>query len=124
MNKLLTIGFTIALSMGAADVSYASSTKCNAEYVAGVLQQASVDKGDLVVPERRYGMEVNKNSVPDHMASPMQAVLNEANAEKIKATWVPAAKETEEKCLINLTHSNGKTTEVALYPYSYVENHE
>jgi hypothetical protein len=119
MNKLLTIGFTIALSMGAADVSYANSTKCTAQYVAGVLQQAKVDKGDLVVPERRYGMEVNKNSVPDHMASPMQAALNDATEETIQATWVPASEGTQEMCLINLMHSNGQTTEVVIYPYAY-----
>lgn len=121
MNKILTIGLAFTLSMGTSHSVYAGSTKCNARYVADVLKKGSVDKGDLIVPERRYGMEVNKNRIPDHMASPMQAVLNGANEEAIKTTWMPASEETQEKCSIKLTHSNGQTTEVVLYPYAYVK---
>ena len=67
MNKLLTVSCALALSLGAVNVAQANKTKCNAGYVADVLQRGAVDKEKFVVSERNYRLEVNDNVVPYHM---------------------------------------------------------
>ena len=119
MNKTFTTGCAFALSLGVAEIAQANKTKCNAGFVAGVLQRGAVDKEKFVVSERNYRLEVNDNVVPYHMAPMTQAVLNAATPEILEATWVPADNLAEEVCEIKVKHANGQETKVVLYPYTY-----
>jgi hypothetical protein len=126
MKKLIIIstlltGFSLSINPVQANLQ-----KCTPGYVVPLLHKGIVqENGDFLIPEpggRTYGMYINGNIVKrkDLDAQKHQAIAN-AQVANVITHWNSAADPAQESCSVTIKTLSGRTTEVTLFPYAYVQ---
>lgn len=126
MKKLIIISTLFAGFGLSINPVQSNLQKCTPGYVVPLLHKGIVqENGDFLIPDaggRTYGMYVNGRVVKkrDLDVEKHQAIEN-AQVANVTTHWNSAADATQESCSVTIKTLNGRTTEVTLFPYAYVQ---
>lgn|GEM_PF-6851508 len=126
MKKLIIISTLFAGFGLSLNPMQANPQKCQPGYVVPLLRKGIVqENGDFLIPDvggRTYGMHINDNVVKkkDLDAEKHRAIAN-AQVTNVTTRWNSAADSAQESCVVTIKTANGRTIEVKLFPYAYVQ---